>query len=76
MDQETFVAAIDLAAERCKIDGLGQYCLGVLAEIRNRLVIGDQPTCQPQDFDIATSLMLKPAARLDPIEIAGTTAGR
>ena len=42
----------------------------VLAEIRNRLVIGNQPARQPQDLDIATSLTLKPAARLHPVEIA------
>ena len=42
----------------------------VLAEIGNRLVIGSKPARQPHHFKIASSLSLKPPARLNPIEIA------
>ena len=41
----------------------------VLAEIGNRLVIGDQAAREPHHFDIAARLALEPAARLNPIEI-------
>src|SRR4029077_16854407 len=41
----------------------------ILAEIGNRLVIGNQPTGKPHDLNVAASLTLKPAARLNPIEI-------
>src|SRR5260370_25993723 len=42
----------------------------ILAEIGNRLVIGNQPTRQPHYLKVAPSLSLKPAARLNPIEAA------
>ena len=42
----------------------------VLAEIGNCLVIGNKPASEPHHFDIAARLTLKPAARLNPIEIA------
>src|SRR5712664_80137 len=42
----------------------------VLAEIGNRLVIWSQTPRQPHHLDVAPSLALKPAARLDPIEVA------
>ena len=42
----------------------------VLAEVGNRLVIWSQTPRQPHHLDVAPSLTLKPAARLDPIEIA------
>ena len=45
-------------------------CAIVLAEIGNRLVIWSQAPRQPHQLDVAQSLALKPAARLDPIEIA------
>src|SRR5919198_4659679 len=41
----------------------------ILAEISNRLVIGNQPTGQPHDLNVANGLTFKPAARLNPIEI-------
>jgi hypothetical protein len=42
----------------------------VLAEIGNRLVIRSQTPRQPHRLDVAPSFALKPAARLDPIEVA------
>ena len=42
----------------------------VLAEVGNRLVIGSKPARQPHHLNVAPSLTLKPAARLNPIEIA------
>jgi hypothetical protein len=41
----------------------------VLAEIGNRLVIGNRPTGESHDLNVATGLTFKPAARLNPIEI-------
>ena len=41
----------------------------VLAEISNHLVIGNQPSEQPYDFQVAAGLALKPPARLNPVEI-------
>jgi hypothetical protein len=41
----------------------------ILAEIGNRLVIRNQPTGEPHHLNIAPALALKPAARLNPIEI-------
>ena len=41
----------------------------ILAEIGDRLVIGNQPTGEPHDLHVATGLTFKPAARLNPIEI-------
>jgi hypothetical protein len=41
----------------------------ILAEIGNRLVVGNQPTGELHDLNIATGLTFKPAARLNPIEI-------
>src|SRR5215212_1312179 len=41
----------------------------ILAEIGNRLVIGNQPTGKPHDFNVAGRLTLKPTARLNPVEI-------
>src|SRR5262249_17913304 len=42
----------------------------VLAEIGNRLVIWSQTSRQPHHLNVAPSLALKPATRMDPIEIA------
>ena len=42
----------------------------ILAEIGNRLVIGNQPAGEPHHLNVAARLTLKPAARLNPIEIA------
>src|SRR5208283_648735 len=42
----------------------------VFSEIGNRLVIGNEPPRQPHHLDVAPSLALEPAARLDPVEIA------
>src|SRR5262245_29047153 len=42
----------------------------ILAEIGNRLVIGSQPTGEPHRLNIASSLPLKPPARLNPVEVA------
>jgi hypothetical protein len=42
----------------------------VLAEIRNRLVIGSQSAGEPHHLDVASGLALKPPARLNSIEIA------
>jgi hypothetical protein len=42
----------------------------VLAEIGDRLVIGNKASRQPHDFHIASGLALKPSARLDPVQIA------
>lgn len=41
----------------------------VLAEIGNRFVIGRKPGEQPHHFDVAASFTLKPAARMDTVEI-------
>jgi len=41
----------------------------VLAEVGNGLVIWREPAGQPHHFDIASSLALKPPARLNPVEI-------
>src|SRR3984893_13625764 len=41
----------------------------ILAEIGNRFVIRNQPTGEPHHLNVAASLTLKPAARLNPIEI-------
>src|ERR1019366_1270033 len=41
----------------------------VLAEIGNHLVIGNQPSEQPHDFQVSAGLALKPAASLHPVEI-------
>ncbi len=41
----------------------------ILAEIGNRLVIRNQPTGKPHHLNVAARLTLKPAARLNPIEI-------
>ena len=42
----------------------------VLAEIGNRLVIGNKAAGEPHHLDVAPGLTLEPAARLNPIEIA------
>src|SRR5262249_18747921 len=42
----------------------------ILAEIGNRLVIGNQPTREPHHLNVAPGLALKPTARLNPIEVA------
>ena len=42
----------------------------VLAEVGNRLVIGCKPARQPHHLNVAPGLVLKPPARLHPIEIA------
>ena len=39
-------------------------------EIGNGLVIGNEPTRQPHDLNVASGLTLEPAARLNPVEIA------
>src|SRR5580704_10715455 len=41
----------------------------VLAEIGDRLVIGNKPPRQPHDLHVAPGLALKPSARLDPVQI-------
>jgi hypothetical protein len=41
----------------------------ILAEIGNHLVIRNQPTGEPHHLNVAARLTLKPAARLNPIEI-------
>src|SRR3984893_11984319 len=41
----------------------------ILAEIGNRLVIRNQPAGEPHHLNVAARLTLKPAARLNPIEI-------
>jgi len=40
------------------------------AEIRDRLVIRCEPTQQPHDLEIASSLSFQPSARLNPVQIA------
>ena len=42
----------------------------VLAEVGNGLVIGCKPARQPHHLNVAPGLVLKPPARLNPIEIA------
>ena len=42
----------------------------VLAEVSNRLVIGNKTAREPHHLNVAAGLTLKPAARLNPIEIA------
>src|SRR5271154_1027232 len=42
----------------------------VLAEVGNRLVIGDETARKPHHLNVTPSLTLKPAARLNSIEIA------
>src|SRR5262245_42314771 len=42
----------------------------VLAEIGDRLVVGNKPPGQPHDLDIAPGLALELAARLEPVQIA------
>ena len=42
----------------------------ILAEISNRLVIRNQPTREPHHLNVASGLALKPAARLNSIEVA------
>src|SRR3984957_16901215 len=42
----------------------------VLAEVGNGLVVGYKPTRQPHHLNVAPGLVLKPPARLHPIEIA------
>src|SRR2546429_5190045 len=42
----------------------------VLAEVGNRLVIGNKAAREPHHLNVAAGLALEPAARLDPIEIA------
>ena len=39
----------------------------ILAEIGNRLVIRNQPTGEPHHLNVAASLTLKPATRLNPV---------
>jgi len=41
----------------------------VLAEIGNGLVVGREPTQEPDDFQIAAGFTLQSPARLDAIEI-------
>jgi hypothetical protein len=42
----------------------------VFAEVRNRLVIGSEPTQQPHHLDIAPSFSFEPPARLHPVQVA------
>ncbi len=42
----------------------------VLAEVGDRLVVGDEPAQQPHHLDVAAGLALQPPARLHPVEIA------
>jgi len=46
---------------------LAQRRVVVLAEVRNRLVIGSEPTHQPYHLDIAPGLSFWPPARLPPV---------
>src|SRR5215208_5128715 len=60
----------DLSAERHKLrTHLADRRSVILAEIGNRLVIGNQPTAEPHDLNVAASLSFKSAARLKPVEI-------
>ena len=36
----------------------------IFAEVRDRLVVGSEPTQQPHDLDIASGLSFQPPARL------------
>src|SRR6188472_4613500 len=42
----------------------------ILAEVGNRLVIGSKPAREPHHLNVAPGLTLKPAARLNSVEIA------
>jgi len=42
----------------------------VAAEIRDRLEVRAEPPQQPQQFDVAASLLLEPAAGADAVEVA------
>ena len=42
----------------------------ILAEIRNRLVVWNEPAEEPHDLNVASRLTLKSAARLHTIEVA------
>src|SRR5262249_15090539 len=42
----------------------------ILAEIRNRLVVGNEPAKQPHDLNVASRLTLQSAARLHTIKVA------
>ena len=42
----------------------------ILPEIGNGFVVGDKPTKEPHQLDIAAGLALEPPARLHPVEIA------
>ena len=42
----------------------------VLAEVRDRFVIGSEPAQQPHHLDIAAGLSFQPPARLHPVQIA------
>jgi hypothetical protein len=42
-----------------------------LPEVRNRLVIGSEPTQQPHDLDIASSFSFEPTAQLHSVQVAG-----
>ena len=59
-----------LAAELDKTRAhLAKCATIVLAEIGNRLVVRDQPTQQPHDFDVASRFPLQPPARLHSVEV-------
>ena len=59
-----------LAAKRNEANAdLAQGAAIVLAEVGDRLVVGDQPAEKPHQLDVAPSLALEPAARLHPVEI-------
>jgi hypothetical protein len=42
----------------------------VLAEIRNRLVIGNEPTRKPHHLNVAPAVTFESTARLNPVEVA------
>jgi hypothetical protein len=60
----------NLSAQRHKLRTyLADRSPVILAEIGNRLVLGNQATDEPHDFNVAASLTLKSPARLNPVEV-------
>ena len=58
------------AAEHNKLGtDLADGAAVVLAEVGDRLVIGNQAAREPHHLNVAPSLTLKPAARLNPVQI-------
>jgi hypothetical protein len=48
----------------------------ILAEVGNRLVIGNEPARQPHHLNVAPSFTLKPSTRLNAIEVAVNVESR